>query len=102
MDAKLSHKFADAGKVYLFCRDKRITDEKQKCCFAQCLRRVVVLVSERKLDSQIVFVCDECGLGYLDRETAQKCEEWCKRTGTCSIEITKKAVYFPDPLKKKE
>jgi len=41
-----------------------------------------------------------CGLGYLDEETARKCEEWCKKTGTCSVEVTKKAVYFPNPFKK--
>jgi len=35
-------------------------------------------------------------LGYAERETAQKCEDWCKKTGTCSLEITKKAVYFTD------
>ena len=54
------------------------------------------MVSEKKVGNKILFVCDICGLGYEDRETAQKCEEWCGKTGTCSIEITKKAVYFPN------
>jgi hypothetical protein len=52
------------------------------------------LVREKKIDGKTVYLCGICGLGYLDLETARKCEEWCKKTGTCSIEITKKAVYF--------
>jgi hypothetical protein len=53
------------------------------------------LVRKKKLGNKTVYQCEICGLGYLDWETARKCEEWCKKTGTCSIEITKKAVYFP-------
>ena len=54
------------------------------------------MVKERTIGNQHLFVCEVCGLGYKHRETAQKCEELCKKTGTCNIEITKKAVYFPD------
>jgi len=56
-------------------------------------------VKEKKNNNQTVFICEVCGLGYMEKQTAQECEEWCKRTGTCSIEITKKAVYLPDPFK---
>lgn len=58
------------------------------------------MVREKKVGGQTLFVCDVCGFGYLDEETARKCEEWCTKTGSCSLEITKKAVYFPDPFKK--
>jgi hypothetical protein len=54
------------------------------------------LVKKKKIGTKFLFLCEICGLGYLDEETARKCEEWCKRTRTCSIEITKKAVYFPE------
>jgi hypothetical protein len=54
------------------------------------------MVKEKKVDDKILFICDECGLGYEDRETAQECEEWCRKTGTCKVEITRKAVYFSD------
>lgn len=53
------------------------------------------MVKEIKVDSKAVFLCEICGLGYKDRKTAEECEEWCRRTNSCSIEITKKAVYFP-------
>jgi hypothetical protein len=59
-------------------------------------------VKEKKVNTQTVFVCEQCGLGYSDRQTAEKCEEWCRKTGTCSLEITRKAVYFSDPFKKRQ
>jgi hypothetical protein len=52
-------------------------------------------VKEKHIDNNLIFICDICGLGYLDKKTAEECEEWCRKTHTCSIEITKKAVYFP-------
>jgi hypothetical protein len=58
------------------------------------------LVRKKKIDGKTVYLCGICGLGYLDRGTARKCEEWCRKTGTCSIEITKKAVYFPNLFNK--
>jgi len=56
------------------------------------------MVTEKTKDGKTLYLCDLCGLGYLNKEIAQKCEEWCRKTGTCSIEITEKAVYFPDPF----
>ncbi|NWF86928.1 hypothetical protein HXY32_03870 [Candidatus Bathyarchaeota archaeon] len=57
-------------------------------------------MKEKRVNNKSLFLCEMCGLGYLEKETAEKCEEWCKKTGTCSIEITKKAVYLPDPFQK--
>lgn len=53
------------------------------------------MVKKKAVSNQTIFVCEVCGLGYVDKETAQECESWCKRTGTCNIEITKKAIYVP-------
>ena len=52
-------------------------------------------MKEKKIDSKILFICEVCGLGYLEKEIAEKCEEWCTKTGTCNLEITKNAVYVP-------
>ncbi|MBI2176417.1 hypothetical protein HYU40_03675 [Candidatus Woesearchaeota archaeon] len=38
------------------------------------------------------YVCQECGFAYETRELAQKCEEWCTKHHSCSLEITKHAV----------
>jgi len=59
------------------------------------------LVREKKIDDKAVYVCEICGLGYADKETANECEEWCKKTGTCSLKITSKAVYVPNPFENK-
>jgi len=53
------------------------------------------MVKSKKIGTQDLFICEICGLGYEDKETAQECEEWCRKTGTCNTEITKKAVYSP-------
>ncbi|UCG36072.1 MAG: hypothetical protein JSV64_05440 [Candidatus Bathyarchaeota archaeon] len=54
------------------------------------------MVKKSKIKRKTLFLCEECGLGYVDRETAQMCEDWCRKTATCSLEITKKAVYKPN------
>ncbi len=53
------------------------------------------MVKEIRIDKKAVFLCEECGLGYAGKETAQRCEKWCNETKSCSLEITRKAIYFP-------
>ena len=61
------------------------------------------MVTEKKVGDRTVFLCDICGLGYSDKETAQECEDYCKaHPGACSVEISKKAVYFPEIAPKKK
>jgi hypothetical protein len=62
------------------------------------------LVSEKIVGNKTVFLCDICGLGYSERKIAQDCEDYCRiHPGSCSVEISKKAVYLPNaqtPTKK--
>ena len=59
-------------------------------------RRVLFLVTAKKIGGKTVFLCDICGLGYADKATAQECEDYCRvHKGSCSAEISKKAVYLP-------
>jgi hypothetical protein len=66
------------------------------------------MVTKKTVDGKTVFVCDICGLGYLDRKTAHECEDWCgKNPENCSLQISQKAVYsrdigfmFPNKIKK--
>jgi hypothetical protein len=52
------------------------------------------LVSEKKVEDKTVFLCDICDLGYADKKPAQDCE--CRtHHGSCSAEISAKAVYTP-------
>lgn len=36
-----------------------------------------------------VYQCDECGLHYKDKKTAELCEAWCKERNSCNLEITR-------------
>lgn len=53
------------------------------------------MVSPKEHEGETIFICDLCGFGYKDRDTAESCEEYCAEYNSCSIEITRSAVYFP-------
>lgn len=38
------------------------------------------------------FVCDACGFHYEDEQNAKDCEEWCKKTNSCNLDIIKHAI----------
>lgn len=50
------------------------------------------MVKEISKDGTKYFVCEECSFVYLDKETAQECEDYCNKYKSCNIEITKKAI----------
>ena len=39
-----------------------------------------------------IYICEECDMAYEDEVTAKKCEDYCKKYKSCSLEITKKAI----------
>lgn len=41
--------------------------------------------------NQNLHQCKECDLHYKDKNSAEKCEAWCKEHKTCNVEITKQA-----------
>lgn len=53
------------------------------------------MVIESKIDNRAVYICEECGFGYIDRETAHKCQGWCSTHKSCNLKITRNAVYKP-------
>jgi hypothetical protein len=55
------------------------------------------MVSEKQHEGERLYLCDVCGFGYRKKEQAASCEEFCTRTNSCSLAITKDAVYFPEP-----
>ncbi|MEW6035642.1 MAG: hypothetical protein AB1529_03445 [Candidatus Micrarchaeota archaeon] len=50
----------------------------------------------KNVGMKAVYVCAACGMGYADPKTALECEGFCKAHNSCSLEITKKAVYRPE------
>ncbi|MCH7940475.1 MAG: hypothetical protein IH842_00660 [Thaumarchaeota archaeon] len=52
------------------------------------------MVEEIKKEGKKYNICEECGFAYMDKETAQKCEDWCNKHHSCNLEITKSAVQI--------
>jgi len=50
------------------------------------------MVEKIKKDNQISFACSICKFRYKDNKTAEKCEDYCKKYKSCSLEITKLAI----------
>lgn len=50
------------------------------------------MVKEIHKKNQKYYLCEACGFGYDDVQTAIKCENFCKDHNSCSMEITKHAV----------
>ena len=39
-----------------------------------------------------VYICDVCNFAYTKKGLAEKCEDWCKKHKSCSLEITKSSI----------
>ena len=50
------------------------------------------MVKEIEKNNRIYYICEECNFAYSDKDTAKKCEDYCKKYKSCSLEITKKAI----------
>ena len=50
------------------------------------------MVKTIKKSGKILYQCEECGFYYKTKSWAQKCENFCKKYKSCSIEITKHSV----------
>ncbi len=48
-------------------------------------------IKEKEINNKNLYQCKECGLHYRDKDTAEKCEVWCKEHKTCNVEITSQA-----------
>lgn len=50
------------------------------------------MVKLKSIKNKKYFVCEECNFLYKEKKWAQKCEDFCKKYKSCSIEITKHSV----------
>lgn len=53
------------------------------------------MVKEIKDNDATIYQCEICEMGYSEQETAERCEEYCNTHESCSIDITKNAIYKP-------
>ena len=49
------------------------------------------MTEENTLNNENLYQCKDCGLHYKNKETAEKCEAWCKEHKTCNVEIMKQS-----------
>ena len=40
----------------------------------------------------MAYKCNECGMKYLEKEYAEKCEDWCKKYKSCNLELIKHSI----------
>ncbi len=38
------------------------------------------------------YKCEECGLLYTNKETAEECQAWCSKHKSCNLEIIRRSV----------
>lgn len=50
------------------------------------------MVKEVLKNGKKYYMCEACDMFYENRELAQKCEDFCNKYHSCSLEITKHAV----------
>jgi len=50
------------------------------------------MVQETNFKRKIVYKCMKCGWMYKDEDLAKKCEDWCRRHNSCSLEMAKYAI----------
>ncbi|MEM5805222.1 MAG: hypothetical protein QW156_03660 [Candidatus Aenigmatarchaeota archaeon] len=51
------------------------------------------MVEEIKGKNKKYYACEVCGFVYDNKQIAEKCEDWCSKHNTCSLEITRFALY---------
>lgn len=55
------------------------------------------MVQEVARETKKYYKCEECGLLYMDKEVAEKCQAWCVEYKSCNLDIIKYAVKdFPE------
>ncbi|MEK7636082.1 MAG: hypothetical protein AAB362_00095 [Patescibacteria group bacterium] len=42
--------------------------------------------------NSVIYRCSECGLGYGEKEIAEKCQAWCKEHKSCNLDLIKYAI----------
>ena len=50
------------------------------------------MVKAIKKTNSVYFECEECGLLYIDKALAERCQKWCSENKSCNMEIIKHAV----------
>lgn len=86
----------DTGGVRLLISDKEINKAKNIS--------ELIEITKHSLPTQsndTIYRCSECGLGYREKEIAEKCQAWCKEHKSCNLDIIKYAIKENENASKK-
>jgi len=50
------------------------------------------MVQEIKKNNKVFYRCEDCDLYFKEKDLAQRCEDWSKKTKSCNLEIIKFAL----------
>ncbi|MDY6789374.1 MAG: hypothetical protein SVV03_05445 [Candidatus Nanohaloarchaea archaeon] len=50
------------------------------------------MVVKEQFEGDEAYKCEDCGFHYSDKETAEKCEDYCKQHSGCSSKLAQKAL----------
>jgi predicted ATP-dependent serine protease len=56
-----------------------------------------MMVKEVEKKGKVLFICEECGLAYEQKEWAEKCQQWCRENQSCNLEIIRHSVPQEQP-----
>lgn len=77
----------DSSGIRLLISDKEISKAKSISDLIEMTK-----YSLPKQSDDVIYRCSECGLGYKEREIAEKCQAWCKEHKSCNLDIIKYAI----------
>jgi len=52
------------------------------------------VVREANKKDKTLFICEECGLVYEQKEWAEKCQQWCRENQSCNLEIIQHSLQL--------
>lgn len=50
------------------------------------------MIKEIEIGGKKYFECPVCGLDYIEKEWAEKCDRWCSTHDSCNLEVIAHSV----------
>lgn len=77
----------DSSGIRLLISDKEINEAKSISDLIEVTKRFLP-----KQSDDVIYRCSECGLGYKEKEIAEKCQAWCKEHKSCNLDLIEYAI----------
>ena len=53
----------------------------------------VEMIFEIHSHDGVFYVCDRCGFAYGEKAYAKRCQSWCRKHRSCSLDIIRHALF---------